>query len=421
MITKSIAAATTRASRRTIGRCNGSDSGRDINALERSIEFMSIRPKLVAVASVALAVACTVVVALLAASTLRAQSGSELDVVVERATETHRFSIITYELTHLPNRWLSNVAAWLDQPELDEELILGRWFEHGETRDRKAAEILLERRLAQAVSELQLDTPLPMFGRVRVVWPPVDIDLSERLHVLAVSPRNEIRMVRSELLTSEVKRDDYEQIEATIESGGRWSAWIGRVGGVALYPASVVSSRDFLGTLQIMAHEWTHHYLGFYPLGLAYARGSEMRTINETVADIVGDQLGEFAAALPGYEPTRPAEPDAERETIRSATDPILRQLRLDVDTLLAAGKIEEAERGMEAARLRLIDLGRPFRRINQAFLAFRGGYGASPASTSPWGDRLIEFRSAQESLSEFLKTVRTIGSPDEADRLLPR
>ena len=75
----------------------------------------------------------------------------------------------------------------------------------------------------------------------------------------------------------------------------------------------------------------------------------------------------------------------------------------------------------MEDVRLELIDLGRPFRRINQAFLAFRGGYGASPASASPWGPRLLEFRASQNSLVEFLIDVREIGSPEEADALLPR
>lgn len=368
-----------------------------------------------------LAIAMTVAVALFAATTLRAQSTSDLDDLLETATDSHRFSLVKYELTHLPNRWITNVAGWLEDQPLNEEAILGRWFERAEETDRKRAELLLERRLSRAASELQLDTALPLFGGVRVVWPPVDADLSDRLHVLAVSPRKDVRMVRSVLLTSDVQLDDYERIEAEVEADGHWSAWVGRVGGVALYPASVVDSRDYLSTLQIMAHEWTHHYLGFYPLGLAYGRGSDMRTINETVADIVGDQLGEFAAQIPGYEAVGGTVPDQERQAIRSETDPILRQLRLDVDALLDDGEIGDAERLMEQVRLQLIDLGRPFRRINQAFLAFRGGYGASPSSASPWGDRLIEFRSNADSLSQFLKAVRDIGSAEEADALLSR
>ena len=368
----------------------------------------------------ALSVGMIVSVALFAASTLRAQSFRGLDELLAEATETHRFSFLGYELTHLPNRWLTNVAGWIDEPGLDEAAVLRRWFEDGDEADRKAAELLLERRLDRAVSELKLDTALPLFGRVRVVWPPVDVDLSEPFHVLAVSRRDEVRMVRSVLLTSEVQREDYALIEAAVEADGRWSAWVGRVGGVALYPASVVSSRDYLGTLQIMAHEWTHHYLGFYPLGLAYGRGSAMRTINETVADIVGDELGEAAAVIPGFTSAPDDGADERRSEIRAATDPILRQLRLDVDSLLAEGRVDEAERLMDDVRLQLIELDRPFRRINQAFLAFRGGYGASPSSASPWGERLLALRASSTSLPEFLALVREIGTPEEAEAVLP-
>lgn len=381
---------------------------------------MANRRMFLAVALATFTVGLFVVVALFAASTLRAQSRPDLGDVVADATETHRFSLLTYELTHLPNRWLTNVAGWIDEPDLDEDAILRRWFELTDEHDRKKAELLLERRLSRAVSNLELDTALPLFGRVRVVWPPIDVDLSERLHVLAVSRRDEVRMIRSVLLTSDLEREAYERIEAAIEADGRWSAWVGRIGGVALYPASVVSSRDYLSTLQIMAHEWTHHYLGFYPLGLAYGRGSDMRTINETVADIVGDELGEAAALIPGFTPEPDDGADERRSQIRAATDPILRQLRLDVDALLSEGRVDEAERLMEDARMQLIELERPFRRINQAFLAFRGGYGASPASPSPWGDRLLALRASTSALPEFLALVREIGSPDEADALLP-
>ena len=382
---------------------------------------MGKRRVLLAATFVVLAIGMTLAVALVAVSMLRAQSAPTRDDLLGEATETHRFSLITYELTHLPNRWLTSAAVWLDAPDLKEEEILRRWFERGDQRDRKTAELLLERRLSQAVVDLELDTPLPLFDRVRVVWPPVDVDLGEPLHVLAVSPRDEVRMVRSVLLTSDVEREDYERIEASVEADGRWSAWVGRVGGVALYPASVVASRDYLSTLRIMAHEWTHHYLGFHPLGLAYGRGSDMRTINETVADIVGDQLGEAAAELAGFEAPSGAQSDTERERIRAETDPILRQLRLDVDELLGEGEIEQAEERMVEVRSQLMALGRSFRRINQAFLAFRGGYGASPASASPWGDRLLEFRAGTDSLAEFIEQVRDIGSAEEADAILPR
>ena len=46
-----------------------------------------------------------------------------------------------------------------------------------------------------------------------------------------------------------------------------------------------------------------------------------------------------------------------------------LRDLRREVDALLAAGKVSEAEARMEAVRLQLADSGVHIRKINQAYL----------------------------------------------------
>ncbi len=366
-----------------------------------------------------LALGGAVLAVLLALLLLRVQSSTALDDAVANATEGHRFDLLQFEFTHLPNRLLTEVARWFDPFEPEDDAVLERWFSERNEADRKPAERALERSIARAASNLELGSPLPLFSDVEVLWPPIDVDLGETLRVLAVSPLNEVRLVRTELLGSEIALEDFAQLEAAVEAEGEWSAWVTTIGGVALYPAPVVSSRDYLRTLRVMAHEWTHHYLGFYPLGLSYARGSEMRTINETVADIVGDELGAAAASLIGAD--LPAVDNPERAALLARTDPILRNLRIEVDELLAQGELDEAERRMEAARLELIELGRPFRKINQAFLAFRGGYGASGSSASQWGPRLFALRDASDSLAHFLEQVRVINSPEEADRLLPQ
>ncbi|MCY3567388.1 MAG: hypothetical protein OXH38_02080 [Chloroflexi bacterium] len=368
-----------------------------------------------------LALAGAALVVVLTLALLRSQTASALDEAVSEATEGHRFELLRFEFTHLPNRLLTEIARWFDDREEDEDAALERWFSSRREPDRKAAERALEGAIARSASALGLDSPLPLFGDVSLQWPPVDVDLGETLRVLAVSPRSEVRLVRTVLLGSDIEADEFERLEAVVEADGEWSAWVTTIGGVALYPAPVVSSRDYLRTLQIMAHEWTHHYLGFYPLGLSYARGPEMRTINETVADIVGDELGAAAALTIESEAELPIADNPEREAILARTDPILRSLRLEVDELLAQGEVEEAERRMESARRELIDAGRPFRKINQAFLAFRGGYGASASSASQWGPRLFALREASESLAHFLEQVRGIGSPEEANRVLPR
>ena len=262
--------------------------------------------------------------------------------------------------------------------------------------------------------------PLPLFNHQRVVWPPVDIEFSPPLRVLAVSPREEIRLATSVLLSAELPPTAFAGLEAPIESDGRRSALVLSVGGVALYPAVVVQSRDYHDSLRIIAHEWTHHYLAFHPLGQAYARNSTMRTINETVSDIVGEELAQLAATRDPHPPPAEARADAaRRDEIRAATDPILRSLRLEVDALLADGEIEAAETLMEQTRLELAAMGRNIRRINQAYFAFRGAYGANPASTTPWGDRLFQLRERSPTLADFLHVIREVGSGEEAEQLL--
>ncbi len=371
----------------------------------------------IALAVVALGAAALLVS--LAYLLLRTQSASTLDDAITEATDGRRFDFIQFEAAHLPNRLLADVARWFGEPEGDEADTLDRWFAFRNDHDRQAAEHLLERQLTESIARLNLRTSLPLFNDVQVAWPPADVEFDEPLRVLAISPRSEVRLVRSVLLTADVERDAFERIEAIVEADGEWSAWVTPIGGVALYPAPIVASRDYLRTLQIMGHEWTHHYLAFHPLGLSYGNGSDMRAINETVADIVGDELGEAAATL--WEPSIETVDNSEWGAVRSETDPILRALRLDVDELLREGKVGAAERRMEAVRLQLIDLGRPFRKINQAFLAFRGGYGASPSSASEWGHRLLELRASSDSLAHFLETVRVIDTPQYADQLLPQ
>ncbi len=335
------------------------------------------------------------------------------------ATREHRFSLLEYELSHLPNHWLTQVAEWFDGSEEDEEAILARWFESRPANDANRVERILERRLSEAIRAAGLATPLPLFKHQHVVWPPVDIEFKPPLRVLAVSPREEIRLTASVLLEAELPRGDFAAIESAIEADRQRSALVTTVGGVALYPALVVSTRDYRSALQLIAHEWSHHYLAFYPLGQAYARSGTMRTINETASDIVGDELAELTTARYPQPLSAAARAEAAaREAIRSATDPILRTLRLEVDALLEQGEIAAAEALMEETRLRLVEMGRNIRRINQAYFAFSGAYGANPASTTPWGERLFALRDRAGSLADFLGLIREIGNDAEAEGL---
>lgn len=354
---------------------------------------------------------------------LIAQAAAPSGRIIGEAAQGQRFTLIRWELEHVFNRWIAIPARLVyaerqcDAPRTLERLASGGQVNGAQTNggDAQCVERALERAIAEAVTQAELTTPLPLFRSQRIVWPPLDIELERAPRVLAVSPRSEVRLAASTLLSPELGRAAYGRIEAAVEAGGEWSAWIGGVGGVATYPALIIPRADWYDALRLAAHEWLHHYLIFHPLGRAYFASDEMRTINETVADIAGDELGALALGAEQRERVA-AELDDAGEHPAAAT---LRELRLEVDALLAEGQVEEAEARMEAVRRQLAAEGINYRRINQAFFAFRGGYADRPEAVSPYGPLLQALRGRSVSLAAFVHAVRGVDSVVAADALL--
>ena len=113
---------------------------------------------------------------------------------------------------------------------------------------------------------------------------------------------------------------------------------------------------------------------------------------------------------------------DKEREPFNFRTT--MRTTRLKVDKLLAAGKVDEAERYMESQRLLFVQNGYPLRRLNQAYFAFHGSYGSSAAastSTTAAGPALAplveKLRAQQPTVAAFLRTVRSITTRAELEQ----
>ena len=341
------------------------------------------------------------------------------------------FDIARWEVTAVANKWLFAAAAPLrDDPGADEAL--RRYFA---LADREAAEGRRLENVVEAAIEGRIDAVLRRQGvRGRVplpfsfsVWPPVDVELARSPRVLVTSPRARILRTSAELLRPELTLQEAIALEARAESRDpSLSALVLGTGGVALYPAVVSNRRSYAGTLDTSAHEWTHHYLAFYPLGVGVPSG-DRRAINETVADVVaaevaalvlerfGDPTTEAAveAAAPASEAPAPeAGATAER-------DRALRDLRLEVDALLAGGEVEEAERRMEQVRLELERAGVRIRRINQAYFAWFASYAARADATDPLGPQLRALRERAGSLAGFLEAVRGTDSRDDVERLL--
>ena len=401
-----------------------------IRRLARSLPFAALG---LATAAAVVIVIVTVTVTVGATT----QAPPSLNDTIADATSGERFSLGRFEAEHVLSSLFVEVGAFVRGQSgqryrgLDgDRRVLERYFtlsaeidvlqrfagpDTGVLADLRAqrqlfenrVERVLQRRIADSFRSAGLSRPLPLFSAQEILWPPVAVELSRMPRVLAVSPRDEIRLLRTCLLSPDLSDTQVREIEAAVEADGRFSAFVDRIGGVATYPAIVVDTRSYRATVSVAAHEWVHHYLFFFPLGASFFDNDELRTINETVADIVGDEIAALIiTAFPDVDVPAPAPMD------RLDSDALLNQLRQDVDALLVEGRVADAEALMGKARLELADEhDRLFRRINQAFFAFNGVYGDRPQSSSPIGPLLRELRVRSDSLSNFVAVVREVDS----------
>jgi hypothetical protein len=354
------------------------------------------------------------------------------------------FNVLEWELRNAPGKWLylggRILHGRLSQDE--EDARLGRYIlltarieqlkrdgasqpEIDRLRDERDGlendvEAVLEGRLTTLLEEQGLESSLPLFPDARLVFPPVDVELDDTPHVLAVSPRDRIELVEQRAIRADLGPDDAGEIEAEVEAGGTRSALVDGLAGMSLYPSVVAPRTSYAALAETTAHEWVHNYLSLKPLGIRYLSSLELRTLNETVADIVGQELGaqlteRYPLAEPYASQLAALAPDALVVDVGAA----LRQLRIDVDALLAQGQIDRAEALMEQRRRELADQGAYFRRINQAFFAFRNIYATDPASTDPIGGKLGTLREREGSTGAFLRAAAQLTSAAALDRLL--
>lgn len=350
---------------------------------------------------------------------------------VRSARAGDSFDFLRWEVTTLPNKWLDALGAPVRHDPSSEDA-LRRYFaladrdgEEGRALENEV-EAVIEGRVDAVLRELGAGWPLSPLG----VWPPVDAELAGSPRVLVISPRDRIARIESDTLRPDLTVEEAVAIERRIEQRHEdRSALVVGTGGLSLYPA-VVSNRDsYAETVETVAHEWVHHYLSIYPLGRDYFRSDDVRTINETVADLVGSEVARLVLtrwpleplATPAATPT-PAPTPAPSATLappRLDFDATMRDLRVEVDALLAAGRIEDAERRMEEVRQRLNDAGYRIRRINQAYFAWYGTYAARGDSVDPLGNQLRDLRERSGSVARFLEVVRAATTRDDVATLV--
>jgi len=368
---------------------------------------------------------------------------------ISRAAAPFGYDLTGWEWRHLANRWLYKIGHLFDGgPSLEEENdLVRRYFaladdvaslERDQTAGRlpeeatldekrreqqrleNKVEAILERRLTRVLEDEGLTTSLPLFSSVRFVFPPVDFEFDRPPTVLAVSPREEIRLERAILLRSGLSERDVSSLEEETAATGV-SSLVLNIHAVAFYPSAVPADTTYQAAVDSIAHEWLHQYFFFHPLGRNYFRSNLTRTLNETAANIGGHELGRLLRErFPLNDANSPASatpPTPQTPKIDFRKE--MRDLRTQVDALLSEGKVDEAEALMEERRQFLAENGYYIRKINQAYFAFNGLYADTPASRSPIGPKMMELRQLSPSLGEFLRAVSGITSEEDLDRLL--
>jgi hypothetical protein len=190
----------------------------------------------------------------------------------------------------------------------------------------------------------------------------------------------------------------------------------------------VLDTASLSWILDTIAHEWTHNYLAFRPLGWHYFDDSDTVTLNETAASIVGEEIGSRVLER-YYSPFVSAQPPSSSELrpqdVQELAPPRfefnseMRRTRLHVDDLLAQGRVLEAESYMEEQRLRFVDHGYRLRKLNQAYFAFHGSYATAPTAVDPIGPKMTGLRQASSSLRTFLETVARFTRVEDLDAAL--
>ena len=326
------------------------------------------------------------------------------------------FRLLDWETTALSaraGRLVDGLSGSVQARPSDEETLRAYFARRAPASD---AEVAIEHKVAQAYRDAGLtrSEPLPLPG----LFPPLLVALTPPPNVLVISPRTELRVADSTVLQA-MEVTAQEQLEASADSNDV-SSLVAPIGGLATYPSMVLEDTSAERVLSSVAHEWMHQYLIFYPLGAGYWSSQETREINETTAEMIGQEVGgQLAASLNlVLSPTgAPAAPATATQTFDFRG--FMRTTRLEVERLLAAGQVDNAEAYMRQQRDALREHGYAIRKLNQAYFALYGSYGdgfaASPANPIP--KLLRTLRDNSPTLADFVFRVRSITTVAELRR----
>jgi hypothetical protein len=289
--------------------------------------------------------------------------------------------------------------------------------------------------LAEEVLQYQVSSVLADYGLTTggQPLPPLLYHTTPLPMALIISPRNVIREENNISLNADLTLSQIVDLENQVEKALNVSALVTNVGGIATYPTMVMSTTDMSWLAEVISHEWTHNFLTLRPLGMNYFSTPQMRTINETTANLVGNEIGPallkrfYPEYLPPPAPETTPTPTGPTPT-PSGPPPFnfykeMHNTRVNVDKMLADGKITEAETYMDQQRLVFWNHGYLIRKLNQAYFAFNGAYadvpGGGAAGSDPVGPAVVKLRQESPSLADFLNKISGVTSFDQLLKLL--
>ncbi len=286
-------------------------------------------------------------------------------------------------------------------------------------------ESILQEQASQALAEMGLT----LGGQT---LPPLLYHVSPLPLALIISPRDRIHQDALITLLPDLTLEQITTLEQRVETSLGVSALVTEIGGLGTYPPMVQSTSDLGWVSDTIVHEWTHNFLDFRPLGWNYSTTSELRTMNETTASIVGGEVGRlvmrnyYPDQIPQLDFVERISPPAWMHS-GSATQAFdyraeMHTTRLRVDELLAGGKIAEAEQYMEVRRRFFWEHGYQIRRLNQAYFAFHGAYADTPVGAfgrDPVGPAVNQLRAESPTLADFLNRISWLTSFDKLQGLV--
>ncbi|WP_420629283.1 hypothetical protein [Candidatus Leptofilum sp.] len=287
---------------------------------------------------------------------------------------------------------------------------------------QKREELAALQPVAEAIVQDQVGQILAEegFGVLGQAWPPVMMQMSPLPSLLIISPRDRIERIYGVSLIPGLSTAEKDALETAVYEQLNLSALVVPLGGLGTYPAMIMETSNINWFVEVTAHEWAHHWMTFFPVGLNYG-DPQVRIINETIASIFDQEIGsrvieryypEFVPPPPppATDPAPEAEPD-EPQVFEYGAE--LAATRIHAEELLAAGDIEAAEAYMEARRLVFLQNGYGIRKLNQAYFAFYGAYAAVPGATGsdPTGPMLRDIQANTHTPRAFMEAVAPIAT----------